>query len=275
MGTTETDSAATPLVADAGKTDGTALQPARGAGASWVADLGWRMALVVIAAVLASLGAPAALTTVVAAAAAAGVVDRVVRYRRRGMLDAALVGVGALLVVPGLLGLLLNYLPGGITATSWSVALALVGIGSLTVAALPSGPVPPSPFRPLVSRRSIPTAAWSLAAVAVLVLALTLSVRSFDRTHIAPVDLAATAVQNGLSTVTVSSDSNQGPFEIDLVTTSGRVAVAKNITVTPGTSVAVVVAVPADSRVLVQLVQPGTTTPLRQLTFDSRTAGTR
>ena len=154
---------------------------------------------------------------------------------------------------------------------SGAVASVLVGIGSLTVAGLVRGPVPPSPFRPLLRRGSMPTAAWSLGAVAVLVLALTLSVRSFDRTHVAPVDMAATAVQNGSATVTVSTGATQGPFELDLVTTSGRVAVAKDITVTPDTSVAVVVAVPSGSRVLVQLVTPGSTFPLRQLTFDSTT----
>lgn len=261
-----TDTGSSPAEVDA-------HQPA-GAGSNWATDLGWRMALVVVAAVLAAVSAPAAVITVVAAAAAIAVLDRVVRYRRRGMLDAALVGFGALVVVPGLLGLLLNYLPGGITTTSWAVALVVVGIGSLTLAGLARGPVPPSPFRPLLSRRSIPTAAWSLGAVAVLVLALTLSVRSFDRTHIAPVDIAGTAVQNGSATVTVSAGSTQGPFELDLVTTSGRVAVARDITVSPDTSVAVVVAVPKGSRVLVQLVTPGSTTPLRQLTFDSNTAGT-
>lgn len=261
-----TDTGSTPAEVDA-------QQPVE-AGADWATDLGWRLALVVVAAVLAAVSAPAPLTTAVAAAAALAVLDRVVRYRRRGMLDAALVGSGALVVVPGLLGLLLNYLPGGITTTSWVVALVVVGIGSLTLAGLSRGPVPPSPFRPLLSRRSIPTAAWSLAAVAVLVLALNLSVRSFDRTHIAPVDVAGTAVVNGSATVTVSAGSAQGPFELDLVTTSGRVSVARNITVTPDTSVAVVVAVPKGSRVLVQLVTPGTTTPLRQLTFDSNTAGT-
>ena len=262
-----TDTGSTPAEVDA-------QQPA-GTGPNWAIDLGWRMALVVVAAVLGAAAAPPALTTVVAAAAAIAVLDRVVRYRRRGMLDAALVGSGTLVVVPGLLGLLLNYLPGGITATSWSVAGVLVSIGALIFAGLAPGPVPPSPFRPLLSRRSLPTAAWSLAAVAVLVLALTLSARSFDRTHLAPVDISATAVQNGSATVTIAAGSSQGPFELDLVTSSGRVVAARNITVTPNTSVAVVVAVPSGSRVQVQLVTPGTTTPLRQLTFDSTgTTGT-
>jgi hypothetical protein len=255
-----TDTGSTPAEVDARRPSG--------AGAGWAADLGWRVALVVVAAVLAAVSAPAVLTTVFVAAAAIAVLDRVVRYRRRGMLDAALVGFGALVVIPGLLGLLLNYLPGGITATSWALALVLVGIGALTVAGLARGPVPPSPFRPLLSRRAIPTAAWSLAAVAVLALALVLSVRSFDRTHIAPVDISATAVQNGSATVTIASGSTQGPYELDLVTTSGRLAVAN------GTSVAVVVAVPQDSRVQVQLVKPGSTTPLRTLTLDSTALGT-
>ena len=269
---TTTDTGSTDSTA-IGTTDPDSTEQAT-PGASWAGDLGWRMALVVVAAVLAALGAPAAVTTLFVGAAAIAVVDRVVRYRRRGMLDAALVGFGALVVVPGLLGLLLNYLPGGITRTSWAVALVLIGIGSLTLAGLARGAVPPSPFRPLLSRRSLPTAAWSLGAVAVLALALVLSVRSFDRTHIAPVDLSATAVQGGFATVTVSSGAGAGPYELDLVTTSGRVAVARNITVTPKDSVAVVVAVPARSRMLVELVTPGSAVPLRQLTFDSTITGT-
>ena len=248
-------------------------QPSPNGFPNWAADLGARMALSVAAAALATFGAPTALVTAFSAAAAVAVVERLVRYRRRGMLDAALVGTGVLLVVLGLLGLVLNYLPGGITGFSWSIALVLLAIGSLTAVGLVDGETaPPSAFRPLLTRRSLPTLGWASASAAVLVIALVMSVQSFDRTHVAPVDISATSVSDGFATVTVSAGSKQGPYELDLVTTSGRMPAARNITVAAGTPVAVVVAVPSHARLLVQLVQPGTTTALRQLTFDS-TAG--
>ncbi len=243
-------------------------QPARSASSAWFRDIGWRMALAVAAAIVAGLSAPTWLSTLLTVAASVVVVERVVRLRRRGMLDAALVGSGMLVVVLGLLGLLLNYVPGGIGRTSWSIGAVLLAILLLTIVGLGED-VPPSPFRPLWSRSSLPTAIWGVAAAAILVFAIVISTQSFQRTHVAPLDLASTPVRDGVATLTVSSGSEQGPFEVDLVTSTSRVVLAKNVTVSAGVSSALVIAVPARTRALVQLVQPGTTVVLRQLIFDT------
>lgn len=251
-------------------TDGQAPAPAQPQGLpfEWLHDIGWRIALAVAAAISAGLSAPAWLSTVLTVLASVVVVERVVRVRGRGMLDAALVGSGMLVVIFGLLGLLLNYVPGGIGRASWSIGAVLLAILLLTLVGLRED-VPPSPFRPLWSRASLPTASWGLAAVAILVFAIVSSTQSFNRTHVAPLDISSTAISNGLATVTVSAGSDQGPFEVDLVTPTSRVVLARNISVSAGASSALVIAVPANARALVQLVQPGTTVVLRQLIFDT------
>lgn len=241
----------------------------RGALRSWATDVGWRTALVVVAAVLAGRGAPALLVTISTGLAAVVVIERVVRHRRRGMLDAALVGVGMLIVVLGLLGLLLNYVPGGITRISWSIGLVLLAIGMLTAVGSSSEVVPQSPFRSLISRGAVPTAAWSVAAAGIATAALVISVNSYNSTHVATLEMSTTGVKDGFATITVSSGTDQGPFEIDLLTSTSRTAIATDVKVSAGTATAVAIAIPADSRLVVQLVDPGTTRTLRQLIFDS------
>lgn len=240
----------------------------RSASSDWFRDIGWRMALAVAAAIAAGLSAPVWLSTVLVILASLVVVERVVRVRDRGMLDAALVGSGMLAVVFGLMGLLLNYVPGGIGRISWSIGAVLLAILLLTMVGLREE-VPPSPFRPLWSRGSLPTAIWGAVAAGILVFAIVISTQSFDRTHVAPLDISSTSIRNGLATVTVSAGSDQGPFEVDLVTSTSRVVLARNVNVSAGVSSALVISVPANTRALVQLVQPGTTVVLRQLIFDT------
>lgn len=240
----------------------------RNAALQWLRDTGWRLALAVAATVASGLSAPAWLSTVLTLVATSVVVERVVRFRRRGMLDAALVGAGLLAVSLGLLGLILNYLPGGISRTSWSIGAVLLAVAALTAAGL-MPEVPPSPFRPLWARRSLPTAVWGLVAAGIVAFALVISTGSYSRTHIAPLDLSSTAVHNGTATLTVSSGTGQGPFEVDLVTSTSRAVLARNVVVAAGVSSALVIAVPPDTRALVQLVQPGTTLVLRELIFDT------
>jgi len=242
----------------------------RGALRTWAADLGWRTALVVVAAVLAGRGAPALLVSVFTGLAAIVVIERVVRHRRRGMLDAALVGVGMLIVVLGLLGLLLDYVPGGITRISWSIGLVLLAIGVLTAVGSSREGIPPSPFRSLISRSAIPTAAWGVAVIGILTTALVVSVHSYNATHVAALEMSTTGVTDGFATITVSSGTDQGPFEIDLLTSTARTAIATGVKVSAGTATAVSIAIPADRRLVVQLVDPDTTRTLRQLIFDSK-----
>jgi len=242
----------------------------RGALRTWAADLGWRTALVVVAAVLAGRGAPALLVSVFTGLAAIVVIERVVRHRRRGMLDAALVGVGMLIVVLGLLGLLLDYVPGGITRISWSIGLVLLAIGVLTAVGSSGEGIPLSPFRSLISRSAIPTAAWGVAVIGILTTALVVSVHSYNATHVAALEMSTTGVTDGFATITVSSGTDQGPFEIDLLTSTARTAIATGVKVSAGTATAVSIAIPADRRLVVQLVDPDTTRTLRQLIFDSK-----
>lgn len=242
----------------------------RGALRTWAADLGWRTALVVVAAVLAGRGAPALLVSVFTGLAAIVVIERVVRHRRRGMLDAALVGFGMLIVVLGLLGLLLDYVPGGITRISWSIGLVLLAIGVLTAVGSSGEGIPPSPFRSLISRSAIPTAAWGVAVIGILTTALVVSVHSYNATHVAALEMSTTGVTDGFATITVSSGTDQGPFEIDLLTSTARTAIATGVKVSAGTATAVSIAIPADRRLVVQLVDPDTTRTLRQLIFDSK-----
>ncbi|MET3807804.1 hypothetical protein ABIB25_004831 [Nakamurella sp. UYEF19] len=253
---------------------GGAAPSTRSGDPGWLRDLGWRMALAVVAATLSAANSPVWLTTSFTTAAVIAVVERVVRHRRRGMVDAALVGTGMLVVVLGLLGLALNYLPGGLGRLSWTVGAVLLAIIVLTAAGL-SDEVPASAFRPLFSRSSLPTAIWGVVSASILAVALIISVQSFGRTHVAPLDLSASAVKGGFSSVTVAAGSDQGPFQVDLVTSTARITLAKDITVSSGKSVAVLVPIPSGERVVVQLVQPSSTVVLRQLIFDTTpTAGT-
>ena len=152
---------------------------------------------------------------------------------------------------------------------SWSLGAALLSIAALTVVGLREDIRPPSPFRPLFRRASVPTALWSVAAIGVLTTALLLSIGSFNRTHVAPLDISSGAGQNGSTLISVSAGSTQGPFELDLVTADGRTVLATDITVSASTSAAINVVVPPGSRALVQLVAPGSLEPLRQLIIDT------
>ena len=241
----------------------------RGILAGWALDLGWRIALVVIAMALAARSAPTPLVAALTMVAGIVVAERIVRHRRRGMLDAALVGFGGLVIVAGLLGLVLNYLPGGITVVNWSLGAALLSIAALTATGLREDTRPTSPFRPLFGRAAVPTALWAVASVGVLTAALLLSIGSFDRTHVAPPDISSSTGQDGNTLIIVSAGSTEGPLELDLVTASGRTILASGISVSSSTSAVVNVELPSGSRALVQLVEPGSLQPLRELIFDS------
>src|SRR5712671_2508826 len=77
-------------------------------------DAGWRCGLVELAALVAAQGGPWPVAAPLSTLAAAVTVERLVRHRGRGLLDAVLVGSGGLLVTLILLGLLLDLLPGGL-----------------------------------------------------------------------------------------------------------------------------------------------------------------
>lgn len=248
--------------------------PAGPAARHFATDVGWRIVLVVAAAVLAALGAWTPLTTLVGVVAAVVVVERLVRHRGRGMLDAALVGIGAAVSVIGLLGLLLHYLPGGITRVSWSIGTAVVAVAALVLARRGRSDVPASPFRLPTGRALVPAVIWSTVTAAVLAAALVVSVRSFDDTHVAPLDMSTSSFAGGVATVTLTSGTDRGPFELDLVTVNGRTVLATDITVAAGVPTVVQVSIPSVVRSTVELVGPGSTDAVRRLVFDI-TGGTR
>lgn len=226
-----------------------------------------RAVLVVVAAVLAFVGVPVVLGTVVTAVAVAAVAERCARLRRRGLVDAMLVGVGGVLVVAVLLGVVLNYVPGRLDRHTWAIGAAVVGLAALAVCA--TRPWTPSPLLALRRRPSVITATTVLAAVFVLGAAVVLSVRSFDGTTVDPLQLAAPgAVRDGQAQVVLSSQEAVGP--VDLVVVNGDVTtvLAAGVTVPAGGTLSEVVSVPDGDRVLVQLRQPGQSTALRSLILD-------
>lgn len=226
-----------------------------------------RAVLVVVAVLLAPVGAPVAVSTGAVAVAVAAVAERTARLRRRGLVDAVLVGVGGLLVTAALLGLVLNYLPGHLGRTSWAIGLGVVGLAALASCA--TRPWTPSPLLVLRRRPSVITATTTVAAVFVLGAAVVLSVRSFDTTTVDPLQLAAPGeVQHGQAQVVLSSQNQVGPLDVVAVNGAVTTVIAARITVPAGGSLTEVVPVPAGDRVLVQLRYPGQSTALRSLILD-------
>ena len=228
---------------------------------------GWRAALVVVAAVAVAVELPAWARLPLSAAAVLGIATFFLRRSgRRGVLHVVLVITGGGLVALALLGLLLNVLPTGITAPGWALA---VGVLELIVLAFLTWFRQPLD-RPASTgaRRRLPVAgiAWGAAAVAVLVGAVVYSTASFTATHVSPLAIAAVP-HGGSVTVTVSAGSDQGDYELDLVTTEGRTVIAKSVRVAAGGTYSKSIAMPS-TRAVLQLVASGSTTPVRQLILD-------
>ena len=230
---------------------------------------GWRAALVVMAAIAVALEVPAWARLPLSAAAALGVATFFLRrYGRRGVLDVVLVVAGGGIVALALLGLLLNVLPTGINPLGWALAVGVLELIVLAFLAVFRQPVARAACGSHAARRRLPVAgiAWGAAAALVLAGAVVYSTVSFSATHVAP--LAIAAVPHGTSvTVTVSAGSDQGPYELDLVTTNGRTVVAKSVTISSRDPYTKRIAMPS-TRAVLQLVRAGTTTPVRQLILD-------
>jgi len=225
---------------------------------------------VVLAALAVALELPAwARVPMSAVAALATGIFFLRRYRRRGFLDALLTAVGGAVVLLALLGLVLNYLPGGLSVVNWGIGVGLLEVVLLVVLAVT---LPPLPVRAAVRRR-LPLASlgWAAGIAVVLIGALGWSVASFDATHVEP--LAISAEPSGDSfVVTVTSGRNEGPYELDLVTSTGRSKIADAVSVGPDTDYAISLTLPADTRGQVQLVKPGSTSSVRELILDTTNA---
>ena len=177
--------------------------------------------LVVAAAVLAMFGAPAGLRTTVSVLAGAAVLGLAAPLRRRGGVDAGLVGVGGLVVVAVLLGLVLDAFPGGLSRTSYATGYAVVGLVGIGWAhrrrAGAPLPVPTGAAVAATLRRRWATALGVVVSLAVLAAALVVSTSALDRAERAPVALALTpAAAGGGEVATVSSGVGAGPFRLFL-----------------------------------------------------------
>jgi hypothetical protein len=241
--------------------------------------VGWRAALVVVAAIAVALETPVwgRLPLSLAAAVAVGTFF-LRRYGRRGVLDVVLVLAGGGLVALALLGLVLNLLPFGLGPVGWALAVGVLELAVLAFLALFRAPHVetrsdggPAPSASVATR--LPGIAWGVVAAAVLVGAVVYSTGSYDATHVSP--LAMSAEPDGTAvTITVSAGAQQGPFALDLVTADGRTTIASDVRIAAGASYSTRITDPAQ-RAVVQLVPAGQAAPVRQLILDDVTGGTR
>ncbi|MEJ2578141.1 MAG: hypothetical protein P8Z68_03485 [Kineosporiaceae bacterium] len=244
--------------------------PQVAAGATPWTDLGLRISFVLLAAGAGAFGAPWPLATPLVAVAGLVTVERWVRRRRRGWLDAVAVGGGSVLVVIILVGFLLNLLPGGLTRRSWAGALALVGI----VVLLRCRAEAPRETPALISsRRPRPVNALLYVLTGGLVVfALVVSVLSTgsDRTpdfHLAVQQQQISATSPWVPVV-VSSSAGYGPLQLLLDEGHGPHVWGELFEVTADRPRTVVVPVPVGARVTVSLTEAGDPTPLRRVTID-------
>lgn len=237
-------------------------------------DLAFRCWIVVLATGAIVIDVPVWARAPLAVAAAALTVTSYLSRTTGGrarLVDAVLRVTGAAVVLLAALGLLLNVLPGGITAAGWGI-----GVGVIELIAVISLAAWRSPVRAeRAGRRRLPVRAglWAVAISGVLAGALVLSTVSFTDTHIAPLALGAERTGDTVE-VTVSSGTDAGPYELQLVSDTGTtIRYASGIYVGPGSPRTFTFDLVADARDTVRLVETGSTTPIRELTFDTTVTG--
>ncbi len=235
-------------------------------------DLAFRCWIVVLATGAIVIDVPVWARAPLAIAAAAltimSFLSRTGAHGRR--IDSVLRVTGAAVVLLALLGLLLNVLPGGITAVSWGIGVGIIELVALVALAAWRSPVRAE----RVGRRRLPVRAglWGVAIAGVLAGALVLSTASFTSTHIAPLALGAERTGDTVE-VTVSSGTDVGPYELQLVSDTGTtIRYASGIYVGPDSPRTFTFDLVADARDTVRLVETGSTTAIRELTFDTTVA---
>ena len=197
------------------------------------------------------------------------------RYGRRGRLDVVLVLAGGGLVALALLGLALNVLPTGIGPLGWALAVGVLELAVLAFLAIFRAPVRLRFEGDLALGRRISFKTHAVgivsgaAAVLVLVGAIVYSTVSYTATHASPLAIASETHGSSI-TVTVSAGGAQGPYELDLVTATGRTVVATGIQVDSGDSYSKTITAPS-TRAVLQLVTAGSSTPVRQLILNGTT----
>jgi hypothetical protein len=234
-------------------------------------DVGPWLGVLALALGIAALRPSVPVAVVVLVAAVAAVTERLVRHRRRGLLDAVLVGTGGATCAVGLLAFALAASPVGLTP-----AALLAGAGLLGVVALGwcvGRPRPPSPVRTYLTgvlpAVTMGTAAVVLTALGLVGAAVGLSVVSTDAAQTPPLAMAATS-DGTTVTVEVTAGSPTGPLTIQTVADGQVVVVVSDVTAGPDRPLHVVLAPTPGTRTIVQLVPAGSATPVRGLVLDTQ-----
>jgi hypothetical protein len=212
-------------------------------------DLAIRALIVLFAVAVCATAFSRPASTVLAAVAAIAVLERLVRTRRRGRLDAVLVGVGGLLVALILLGLVLDALPGGLTRLSWSIGTGVLGLLTLAWCRHRSA----DPAFDVGRRPGRAAAVWSAAALGLTTAAVVISVTSANAGESAPLQLSVPRVSAGHAEVVVQAGASAGRYELLAGTGAGQRVVRGPFAVAAGQSVTTAVALPADTRIRIEL----------------------
>jgi cobalamin synthase len=229
------------------------------------ADTLARCAAVAVAVAVVLVGAPTAVTTTLVALAAAAVVHGLVRRRARGAVDAVLVGIGGLLSALVVVGVVTSLVGVPLRTTTWAPVLGVLSVVALLVDSRRSAP--PAADRTLGRgrRRDLP---WFVAAVAVVAVAVGISVESVRRNDIAPIAMSIGVVKGTQVQVHLSSDESAGPFELRTETGDGNSISYPLVSVAPGQPADVTVQLPVKGRYVITLNNPRDSAPVRTLTVD-------
>lgn len=233
-----------------------------------------RVVLVVLNGAVTLLAAPVWVTAPLALLTLAVVSERVARHRDRGPLDSVLIAIVGCFAVLILLGVALNFLPGGITARSWAVGVTVVGLVALGLCV--GRPAPPSLMDHLrgAPRPGMFAVVAAAVGATVVVGVVVASVFTANAVRVDPVALSATEPAGVFVDVTIDGGSSGGDF--DLIRTTGdlTVVVGRDVRVAPFGRVTFTVEAYNVERTELQLYRTGTSEPLRTLVVD-RTLATR
>lgn len=229
-------------------------------------DLIWRAALVLAALVCSLVGAPTAVTGGLLLTGLVLVGERLVRLRGLGSLDGLLLVVGGLLVTLILVGLVLGATPIGLRSGTWVVGLSVVAGLGIVVSSRHPRPKP-AVYDRAAHLAVVRTAPWLAASLVVVVVAVTMSVRSVGPTEAPPVQMSLGVVQGTRVEVVVTASEAVGPLEMR-TTTDGNDLSYPLFTVAAGGSVTTTLAVPTKGRYVITLNYPDQAQPLRTLTLD-------
>ena len=192
-----------------------------------VADPLLRAALVIEAALASILDAPTAVRTVLTVAAGLGVTASAVRARRRGRIDATVIGLAGALAVFVLLGLVLNLFPAGLTRVSWSIGAGVIGLAAV---AWGSRTTPATGVLiPVSGSTLLRQGPWYVAAAAVSAISVIIAVHATDIADQAPVQLSLTSSSAASVAVRVTGSEDRTDGMYQLVVRRGSTEVVRSV----------------------------------------------